>query len=791
MSEKRKQSSILEFFSSKISKSDSSSDRLEVNAGIISEDSTSEGNPSTSKLDNSPEYKSLLDDPNDIYFFKSKHIENDEKIKILDKIWKPDSKYKFPVRMFQEGFNRKFQYSWLEKYSWLAYSAIEDSAYCKYCFLFSAEKVGKTSSQSVGNFVRDGFKNWKRALESFERHASNQYHINSVLCANDLRDILSHKKISINLQLNHEHLRQKIENRKRLSSIIKTVILCGKQGLPLRGHRDYGPLSIEWPKENEGNFRALLRARVDAGDKDLEYHIKNASKNALYTSWDIQNQIIEACGTIIQRKVIEEIRANKYFSILADETTDVSTTEQLTLCVRYISEDFNVHEKFLSFVPLKALNGKEIASTILSEPHKHGISTKYLRGQGYDGAATMSGKDMGTQAFISKEQPLAIYVHCISHCLNLAISDSCEIQDIRNCMGIIEKTFTFFNTPKRQIVLTTKIDVLCPESRKHKLKKMCPTRWVARHDSVLVYGELFDAICASLEEITVWKDKDASSGAMLLLNSIQKINFIVSLKVVETLFGYSVGLSKILQSEDLDLSTALQHAGTLKKLLEDLRKNADTEFGTIFNKVTCICEKYNIPPQLPRITNRQTYRMNIKTDDVEKYYKISIFLPFIDIFITQISNRFLKHESILSSFMCLTDRANDSLIEFKKLIKMYETDLETANEITLECEFKMWKKELSRTADSKLSAISALSKCSIQLFPNISILLKILCTLPVSTATPERTYSTLKRLKTYLRSTMGAERMTGLALLHIYYDFEFNIDDVLDILARSERRLNI
>ena len=60
------------------------------------------------------------------------------------------------------------------------------------------------------------------------------------------------------------------DNRKIMSSIVKTVIMCGRQGLPLRGHRDdsqfYGR-----PEHNPGNFQVFLEARVDAGDSQLQH----------------------------------------------------------------------------------------------------------------------------------------------------------------------------------------------------------------------------------------------------------------------------------------------------------------------------------------------------------------------------------------------------------------------------------------------------------------------------------------------------------------------------------------
>jgi len=79
-----------------------------------------------------------------------------------------------------------------------------------------------------------------------------------------------------------------------------------------------------------------------------------------------------------------------------------------------------------------------------------------------------------------------------------------------------------------------------------------------------------------------------------------------------------------------------------------------------------------------------------------------------------------------------------------------------------------WKKEDVSTVPS--SAIEALCVCHADIYPNVYILDIILGTLPVSTATSERSFSTMRRLKTYLRSSIGTQRMTGLALLSVHKD---------------------
>ena len=63
-----------------------------------------------------------------------------------------------------------------------------------------------------------------------------------------------------------------------------------------------------------------------------------------------------------------------------------------------------------------------------------------------------------------------------------------------------------------------------------------------------------------------------------------------------------------------------------------------------------------------------------------------------------------------------------------------------------------------------------------ELYPSISTVLLILYTMPASTATTERSFSALRRLKTYLRTTMMQDRLTSLAVLHVHKDIDIDID---------------
>lgn len=94
--------------------------------------------------------------------------------------------------------------------------------------------------------------------------------------------------------------------------------------------------------------------------------------------------------------------------------------------------------------------------------------------------------------------------------------------------------------------------------------------------------------------------------------------------------------------------------------------------------------------------------------------------------------------------------------------------------------------------DRPTCAIEALGECNKDFYPNIFILLKIFASLPVTTCTPERTFSSLRRLKTYLRNSCGQNRLNGLALMSIHRDIHIFTDEVIDIFAlKKDRRINL
>ena len=430
-------------------------------------------------------------------------------------------------------------------------------------------------------------------------------------------------------------------------------MFCGRQGVPLRGHVDAGPYTIEEPTTNEGNFRALVRFRIK-DNKELQELFVNAPKHAQYLSHQIQNEIISICNDLILSNLVKKFTQAEYFSVLADETTDISCKEQLSICIRYVDSDNCLQEDFLQFIEVDGLSGESLSRAILTNLQRFGIDISKMRGQGYDGAAAMSGRLHGVQAYVREVVPTAVYVHCAAHSLNLVISRLCSVQAVRNCIGIIGAVCKFFNTPNKQAVFERAMENCTQNnpSRRNRLVQMSATRWIERRDSVMVFLQLYHPVIAALE-VSSWQDRDSSTNAQQLSISVQQSQFLVALFCLNKVYNFRSDLSKALQSKSMNSVECVELATNVQEELEDMRENALLVFSEIYQEIQVVASQIDLELKKPRLVPSQRNQGNVQSETVEDYYRVSVFIPLLDCFICELKARFENHKSILQGFYSL------------------------------------------------------------------------------------------------------------------------------------------
>ena len=346
-----------------------------------------------------PEKQPRLSPEKDIGSFTKKasaDVTDHDKYQLIVNHFVPEPAYNFP----KNAGGRSFQHQWLMKYPWLKYSEQENGGYCLPCVLFYRSENLRSDP---GVLVKNPLSNFKKALESLHKHAEKSYHKTTGVKMDEFLKVITGQQPSIRVRLNEAAMQLVASNRRKLQSIIETILLCGRHNIPLRGHRDSG-LDIERSStENHGNFWALLQFRVDAGDLVLRDHLANTPRNAMYTSPDIQNQIVDILGDHIQEKNLLKVRKAQLFTIIADEVTDCSNREQLGLVLRYVDPDnCCIREDLVTFLNCDSgITGDVLAEKMITFIQTHGLVPTKLRGQAYDGAGNMSGKTKGAAARMS------------------------------------------------------------------------------------------------------------------------------------------------------------------------------------------------------------------------------------------------------------------------------------------------------------------------------------------------------------------------------------------------------
>lgn len=126
-------------------------------------------------------------------------------------------------------------------------------------------------------------------------------------------------------------------------------------------------------------------------------------------------------GQAVLRQILAEVKSTMWFSLIADEASDISHNEYINISTRWVDNDFDIHEDALGLVQLPDTKAATLFSVIKDVLIGCSLPISQCRGQAFDGASNMSGVRNGVQALIKQEESRALYVHCLAHSLNLCV----------------------------------------------------------------------------------------------------------------------------------------------------------------------------------------------------------------------------------------------------------------------------------------------------------------------------------------------------------------------------------
>lgn len=259
-----------------------------------------------------------------------------------------------------------FDTSYVNKHRWMFLG--NDGVLCIYCKLFC---TNLSRPRVAGGLTEKPWTNYskKKALDEHGSPATCKYHGDAEVSAKAFLARATARQPDVRTQVAGE-LKQFKEVKQMVESVSLSIAVAAKQNIALRGHRNEQSLkenlSLTTMKNNDiiikgdsncGNLNALVKLCYTSGDRKLE-HLK--SKPSTFISPTNQNEILMAMASDVRSNVISLI-GDGPFSIIADETTDVGTTEQLCIALRFVryGDDStpNIEERYLTFVPMKSVTG--------------------------------------------------------------------------------------------------------------------------------------------------------------------------------------------------------------------------------------------------------------------------------------------------------------------------------------------------------------------------------------------------------------------------------------------------
>ena len=234
----------------------------------------------------------------------------------------------------------------------------------------------------------------------------------------------------------------------------------------------------------------------------------------------------------------------------------------------------------------------------------------------------MSSERAGVQAKIKEISPRALYAHCYSHCLNLSVAASCELQEVKNLISLVNESHLFLsNSRKRQRMFELTVQEFLPSSLHTKLPGLCKTRWVERHTCFGVFLEMYEPLVTFLDAILSpheypqlsssdgsWNwDNDTRVKAQGLKAALSSFQNLAVFLITKYVLDEAKSLSAKLQKRDQDIYEAFKMVSGVIDSLKTIRTNIDTiyTFQSWYDEFLKLADTIGVTENLPRKTSLQ------------------------------------------------------------------------------------------------------------------------------------------------------------------------------------------
>lgn len=175
-----------------------------------------------------------------------------------------------------------------------------------------------------------------------------------------------------------------------------------------------------------------------------QFHDSDAGKNIKLHRTKCTYLICNILKPHFENLLIKEI-GNQPYSLLIDESTDVSVLKFLGIGIMYFDQkEGQIVSTYLALVEMETCHSEAITEAVISTLKNKRLDVRNMVGLGSDNASVMVGINNGVYKKLLNEVPTLIHIPCVCHSLQLAISAAANETLPRNIEFLIKETYNWF-----------------------------------------------------------------------------------------------------------------------------------------------------------------------------------------------------------------------------------------------------------------------------------------------------------------------------------------------------------
>ena len=625
-----------------------------------------------------------------------------------------------------------FEHSWLKEFPWLLYDKEEQSMYCKLC-----KRYGKLPRNGTGKWVNTGATTLRH--NKICKHKTSVMHRDAELCKRE--EVRSSMSGGIRGALEVVVTQE----RKSIIGALKYLYYLAKNELA-----------------HTTNFSSLIDLCINMGCNYMKELRRGG--NASYRSEQVISEFLCTLSDTVKEVVMTKMRDSPTFSLMIDESTDVSVLKQLVVYGRAVV-DGKLESHFLGMRDLADGRAMTIERSLLEFLNDNGLEITNMSSFGSDGANVMTGRREGVAARLKRLNSNLISIHCVAHRLALAAGQASEtIPYLRKFKEILSNLFYFYhNSAVRQAGLTAIQNVL--DDPVLRLKQAKDVRWLSHNAAVEALRRSLSSVLVSLDREASERSNPTASG---LLKFMKQFFFVAALSLFADVLPHLAKLSRTLQSSSLDFSI-LQPV--VESCITNVKKQTQSH-GKHFSELDDLLTSLNE-------AGHSRHSINVE-GNVKERFDEEVRKPYLEKLIENMNEQF-QAIGVVSAFsifnpselpLMQSEVAHYGETELNILLSQY-----TDGPLQLNCddtlsEWKEFRDFLSQQRTS-LKTIKDLSEFFLvstdrkQLFPIMAELIARGLTIPIATADCERGFSAMNRIKTSPRNRLKTKTLEQLMFISI------------------------